>query len=198
MNDPDNRRALRRELRARRQALAPAERIAATAALAQQLERLAAFREARSIAGYWAVSGELPLAGLVAPLRARGQRYLLPVLGPDQQLLFVPWQAGSVVAPNRYGIPEPVGADLERFEPARLDLVLVPLLGFDRDGHRLGFGGGWYDRSFAFRRGVAPPPLLVGIGFAIQELPRIEPAAWDVPLDYVATERALLSMPDDA
>ncbi|MGA9423336.1 MAG: 5-formyltetrahydrofolate cyclo-ligase, partial [Rhodanobacteraceae bacterium] len=79
-------------------------------------------------------------------------------------------------------------------EAAELDVVLVPLVAFDRHGHRLGFGGGYYDRAFAFLHGRDMPgsPLLIGIAYAMQELPRIEASAWDVRLDYVATENELI------
>jgi 5-formyltetrahydrofolate cyclo-ligase len=97
------------------------------------------------------------------------------------------------IATNRLGIPEPADTDAS-LAPDALDVVLVPLLGFDRRGHRLGFGGGYYDRSFAFLRDVERPakPLLVGIGYALQEVERVPHEDWDVPLDYVATERELI------
>jgi 5-formyltetrahydrofolate cyclo-ligase len=115
------------------------------------------------------------------------------VIGKGQRLHFAPWQSGDDVQPNRYGIPEPV-EPAELFEPFQLDLVLVPLLGFDRRGHRLGHGGGYYDRSFAFLKEQVRPtePLLVGIAYAFQELPRIEAAKWDVALDFIATDRELI------
>ena len=110
-----------------------------------------------------------------------------------KQLRFAPWQAGDAVRPNRYGIPEPV-APTGLLEPFQLDLVFVPLLGFDRRGHRLGHGGGYYDRSFAFLNEQVRPtePLLVGIAYSFQELPAIDEEDWDVPLDFVATERELI------
>ncbi len=70
--------------------------------------------------------------------------------------------------------------------------MLLPLLGFDRRGGRLGMGGGYYDRAFAFRRDRPAPPRLVGIGFACQELPDLAAESWDVALDAVATEAAYL------
>lgn len=187
----DARTGLRGELRARRRAVPAAERIAAALAAARQLERLPGFARDWRLAGYWAVGGELPLLGLFGgePLR-----YHLPCLHADGVLRFAPWKPGDAVVANSHGIPEPDVAEAERLAPDALDLVLVPLLGFTRDGHRLGQGGGWYDRSFAFLRGKPRParPLLVGMAYALQEVPDFDPAPWDVPLDYVATERELI------
>jgi 5-formyltetrahydrofolate cyclo-ligase len=187
------RRELRQNLAERRRALAPAERIAAAQGLRRSLEQLPEYLTDTRVAGYWATQGELPLNLVIPPLASRGQQFLLPVIGNEQHLRFAAWQNGEAVQPNRYGIPEPVDPR-ELFEPFQLDLVLVPLLGFDRRGHRLGYGGGYYDRSFAFLNQQVRPnePLLVGIAYAFQELPQIEDAAWDVPLDFIATERELI------
>jgi 5-formyltetrahydrofolate cyclo-ligase len=186
--------ALRNTLRERRVALSASERIAAATAVATHLEEIPEFLTDENIAGYWAVSGELPLAAILGGLRARSQVYLLPVVGEDGLLRFAPWRPGIEIATNRFGIPEPVCAPGELVAAASLDVVLVPLLGFDRRGHRLGFGGGYYDRSFAFLNDEARPgrPLLVGIGYAAQEIDAIEPASWDVRLDYIATDRELV------
>ncbi|HEX7768831.1 MAG TPA: 5-formyltetrahydrofolate cyclo-ligase [Dokdonella sp.] len=187
---------LRARLRARREALSPVDRIAAAQSLPAMLERIPEYLTDRRIAGYWAVGGELPLLALMPGLRERGQAWHLPVLGDDRTLRFAPWQPGDAVEPNRYGIPEPRDRGAGTLWPDELDVVLVPLLGFDRRGHRLGFGGGWYDRSFAFlqsREGVGRP-LLVGVGYALQEVARVPVEAWDVRLDYVATERELIDL----
>jgi 5-formyltetrahydrofolate cyclo-ligase len=193
------RRELRQHLAAQRRALTPAQRIAAAQGLRRSLEQLPEYHTDARVAGYWACDGELPLNLVIPPLAARGQRFLLPMLGEDRQLRFAPWAAGEAVQPNRFGIPEPA-APREWFAPFQLDLVLVPLLGFDRHGHRLGYGGGWYDRSFAFLAEQARPtePLLVGIAYDFQELPAIKPEAWDVPLDFVATDRELIDCHPEA
>jgi 5-formyltetrahydrofolate cyclo-ligase len=187
------RRELRQQLAARRRALTPAQRITAAQGLRHSLEQLPEYLTDARVAGYWACDGELPLNLVIPPLAARDQRFLLPTLGEDGQLRFAPWSAGEPVQPNRYGIPEPA-TPREWFAPFQLDLVLVPLLGFDRHGHRLGYGGGWYDRSFAFLNEQARPtePLLVGIAYDFQELPAIKPERWDVPLDFIATDRELI------
>jgi 5-formyltetrahydrofolate cyclo-ligase len=187
------RRELRQQLAERRRALSPPQRIAAAQGLRRSLEQLPEYFTDARVAGYWASNGELPLNLVIPPLATRGQRFLLPVLTDERELRFAPWQAGDPVEPNRHGIPEPV-APREWFAPFQLDLVLVPLLGFDRRGHRLGYGGGYYDRSFAFLKEQVRPtePLLVGIAYDFQELDAIAAKPWDVRLDYIATDRELI------
>jgi 5-formyltetrahydrofolate cyclo-ligase len=190
---PAQRRELRQRLAEQRRALPPTERITAAQGLRRSLEQLPEYFTDQRVAGYWASHGELPLNLVIPPLAARGQQFLLPVTGPGRQLRFAPWKPGDAVEANRYGIPEPVLPG-ELFEPFQLDLVLVPLLGFDRRGNRLGHGGGYYDRGFAFLNEQVRPtePLLVGIAYAFQELPEVDEQDWDVPLDFVATERELI------
>jgi 5-formyltetrahydrofolate cyclo-ligase len=94
---------------------------------------------------------------------------------------------------NRFGIPEPTSKG-RHIRPARhLDVLLVPLVGFDSTGNRIGMGGGYYDRTLAFlnRRRQWRRPRLIGIAHECQRVAAIEPRAWDVPLQAVATERRL-------
>ncbi len=193
-SDSDYRIALRKRLRERRAAIGASERIAAAGALVAQLEAIPEFLTDTNVAGYWAVAGELPLAAVMGGLRGRGQIYHLPIIDEQRHLRFAPWWPGAAIQTNRFGIPEPADPAIAHLAPDEMDVVLVPLLGFDRLGYRLGFGGGYYDRTFAFLRKLARPakPLLVGIGYAVQEVEQIEPSEWDVKLDYVATERELL------
>jgi 5-formyltetrahydrofolate cyclo-ligase len=187
------RRELRQSLAERRRALTAPERIAAAQGLRRSLEQLPEYLTDHRVAGYWASHGELPLNLVMPPLAARGQQFLLPVIGNGKRLRFAPWQSGEDVQPNRYGIPEPV-ARRELLEPFQLDLVLVPLLGFDRRGNRLGHGGGYYDRSFAFLNKQVRPtePLLVGVAYDFQELEIVNKETWDVTLDFIATNRELI------
>jgi 5-formyltetrahydrofolate cyclo-ligase len=191
MSDP--RRTLRRELSERRRALDTRARLAAADAVFEHLKALPEFLVDEVVAGYWAVNGELPLHRVAAECARRGQHWHLPVLA-DTTLRFAPMAAGTPVLPNRYGIPEPdVAADRLR-EPAAIQLVLVPLVGFDRRGNRLGSGAGWYDKSFAFLRAGERPrePVLVGVAYAFQEVSALPAEDWDVPLDFVVTERELI------
>jgi len=195
---PD-RSAQRQSLRAQRAGLNARERMAAADALAKSLEQLPEFLVDARIAGYWAVGGEMPLHAAYASLRSREQNYFLPLLAEGGLLRFAAWQPGAPLRHNRYGIPEPDVAQAG-LAARELDLVLLPLLGFDRNGNRLGMGAGYYDRSFAFLRDAQRParPVLVGIGYHFQELAEIAPQAWDIRLDFIATDRELIacSVPD--
>jgi 5-formyltetrahydrofolate cyclo-ligase len=194
MTVEDKRKTLRAELRARRKALGASDRIAAANGVSGTLDQLADYLVDTRIAGYWAIDGELPLHIVVANLNRRGQHYCLPRITGARQLSFVEWRSGADLEANRYGIPEPVCTESDLIAPADIDIVLLPLLGFDRRGSRIGYGGGYYDASFAFLRDreEATSPLLVGIGYAAQEVEAIEVAEWDVRLDYVATENELI------
>jgi 5-formyltetrahydrofolate cyclo-ligase len=184
---------LRSELRQRRRDIPAQARIAAAEYLAGQLLALPMLPAAGDVAGYWAMDGEIALH--VFQLRLpRDLRWCLPVLTGDG-LRFAPWKPGDPLESNRFGIPEPaVGADA-LLDPAGMALVLVPLVGFDARGRRLGMGGGWYDRAFAYRNGAngsdpaRRPPWLVGTAFAAQQVDALEAEPWDVALDAVCTER---------
>jgi 5-formyltetrahydrofolate cyclo-ligase len=183
----------RERLRKLRAAIPAAQRIAAADSVAEQLLLLPALVNASTVAGYWAIAGELPLHRLMTRLNA-STRYCLPMLQADGMLRFAPWRVGDAIVANRYGIPEPANP-AQMLEPGALDVVLLPLLGYTRNGDRLGTGGGWYDRSFAFRRQTAAPPLLIGVGFACQQIDGLVAEHWDVPLDAIVTERELLLCP---
>lgn len=177
--------ALRRELRERRRRLPAAARIAAAESLAARLSALPFAPTAGHVAGYWAMDGEIALH--VWQLRlSPALRYCLPVLSDDGILRFAPWRPGDDLVANRYGIPEPAGA--ESLPAEAMALIVTPLVGFDPGGHRLGMGGGWYDRTLAFRRDRRAPPWVVGAGFSVQRHDALPTEAWDVPLDAVCTE----------
>ncbi|MBB1473673.1 5-formyltetrahydrofolate cyclo-ligase [Luteimonas sp. MC1782] len=188
---------LRRDGRGARRGVPPPARIGAASGLAEQLLAMTP-ASARVVAGYWASDGEIPLHSWQLRLPAHCT-YCLPVLHEDGRLRFAPWRVGDPVVPNRHGIPEPDVAADALLMPAQLDLVVVPLVVFDARCHRLGMGGGWYDRSFAFRHQAPAPPWLVGAAFAFQQsaadLPRED---WDVQLDAVCTERATHLRPAEA
>lgn len=181
---------LRRQLRQRRRELPAAARIAAADALAERLQALPMAPATGHVAGYWASDGEIALHRWQLNL-APALTYCLPVLAEDGTLRFAPWCPGQPLAANRFGIPEPAVPAEALLRPEDMALVVLPLVGFDAAGGRLGMGGGWYDRSFAFRRDRPAPPLLVGAAFALQQVePTLPCEPWDVPLDAICTDLA--------
>ncbi len=186
MSENDARAGLRRDLRQRRRALPAAQRIAAAEALAQRLLALPFLPASGHVAGYWAMDGEIGLHAFQLRLPA-GLVYCLPVLH-GEELRFAPWRAGDGLVTNRFGIPEPDVAPSSALAPEQMALVVMPLVGFDDQGHRLGMGGGWYDRSFAWRIAAPAPPWLVGVGFEVQRTSALDVQDWDVRPDAICTE----------
>lgn len=187
------RRALRATMRARRQSLSPAQRMSAAESVARHF--LAAPDLGPGyVAGYWAQGGELPLHVLQLRLR-NDQVWCLPCLEDDGRLSFAPWRPGDALVSNRFGIPEPALDPASRLAPQDMAVVLLPLVAFSAAGVRLGMGGGFYDRSFAFRRETTAPPRLLGVGYEIQRDDRLQAEPWDVPMDAVLTETGLHPCP---
>ncbi len=183
---------LRRHMRGLRAGLPASERRAAALAAANLLTALPLYRAARRIAVYVAVDSELDPEPLVLQARAAGKEVYLPVLPPSNNLplTFLPYAADTALRPNRYRIPEPAPTADAPLAPVELDLVLAPLVAFDARGERLGMGGGFYDRSFAFlKEARVPRPVLVGYAYECQRVAALEKAEWDVPLAGVATEQ---------
>jgi len=150
------------------------------------------FRTSRRIAFYLANDGEMdPLPLLLRACSMRKHCYL-PILDPlaANRLWFVPYRAGDALKPNRFGIPEPVHAPRMRVRAHTLDLILAPLVAFDRRGNRLGMGGGYYDRSLEFlrRRRHWRRPRLYGLAYEFQRVARLRSAAWDIGLDGCFSE----------
>ena len=189
MSSQTDRHALRRELRERRRALPAPTRIAAAESLADRLLAFPFVPASGHVAGYWAMDGEIGLHAfqlrLPTPLV-----YCLPVLHGDGSLRFAPWKPGDALVTNRYGIPEPDVEPDGALKAEDMASIVLPLVGFDADCHRLGMGGGWYDRSLAFRHAKGPAPWLVGAAFDAQRIDAIAVEAWDVRLDAVCTEAA--------
>lgn len=157
--------------------------------MARRLESMPAVAEARRVAAYRAVRGEVPLDGLLDGER-RGVFTLPRAVGLD--LEFVAWREGQLFAPGSFGIPEP--ADGEVVALADHDAVLVPLTAFDGRCNRLGQGGGFYDRALAsLRTGpAAARPAAIGVAHWFQQVDELPLDPWDVPLDAIATDRAII------
>lgn len=187
-----SRRALRKQMRTRRRAIDKSTRARMAESLARNLGNCLRVRRARRIACYLSNDGEMDLGPAMTLLRSSGARLLLPALhGAD--LWFLPYDGGTRLAPNHFGILEPDVAPSRRCRPRDLDLVLMPLVAFDTTGNRLGMGGGFYDRTFSYlgSRETWKKPLLLGIAYEFQRLDTLTPRGWDVPLQGVATEKCV-------
>jgi 5-formyltetrahydrofolate cyclo-ligase len=140
------------------------------------------------VAGYWPLAGELDPRPGMERLRARGHLLALPRLdGSEQPLLFLAWDADVVLVRGAFKLLEP-----HPVRPARVpDVVLAPLLAFDRRGGRLGYGKGFYDRTLRQLATQGRRPLVIGLAFADQEVEEVPTGPDDVPLDGAITERAL-------
>lgn len=191
MDKPDQRRRLRQQ----RRRLSDAQRSACAHALAAELAGHRLFLNSRKIAAYLPVDGEVETSPLIRLAWDMGKEVYLPVLAPAQanRLWFSRFDPDTTLVGNRFGIPEPERAHRQRIAVTALDLVLAPLVGFDTQGHRLGMGGGFYDRTFAFLRHRRhwKKPRLVGLAYEFQRLEALPGEPWDVPLSGVATEAAL-------
>ena len=179
------RKAERARLIAERQAMAVAERRRRDATLAERLDAEIGDPEGRVIALYWPFRGEPDLRGWAARCRARGARTALPVvMQKARPLVFRAWDGDSALTRGVWNIPVPPEA-----APAlRPDIVLAPVVGLDDNLYRLGYGGGFFDRTLARMAHDGPRPLVIGVGYDSQRIPTIFPLPHDVAMD-----RALLS-----
>ena len=177
-------------MRARRRALTTEEHELRSAQLCRRILSAPDFLRARRFAAYLSNDGEPDLDLVFERAERMGKQAYLPSL-KDRGLWFLPVASDTTMVRNRYGIAEPSCHPGERVKPFALDLVLVPLVAFDARGVRLGMGGGYYDRSFAYLnlRARWRRPRLIGVGFDFQRAESISPQPWDVRLDGVITER---------
>jgi 5-formyltetrahydrofolate cyclo-ligase len=182
---------LRRSLQRQRAALSPAVQAQLSSQATRHLKAQASFRKARHIALYLPVRGEADPRHLRHKALPR-QQFYLPVLSPfrDSRLWFVRWDANTRFRLNRFGIPEPHPCYRHSRSARWLDLVVMPLVAFDTQGTRMGMGGGFYDRTFAFKRtqGRQQRPYLCGFAYAIQKTDHLQRQRWDIPLDGVTSD----------
>jgi 5-formyltetrahydrofolate cyclo-ligase len=157
--------------------------------LAANLIDFPLLRRSKRIACFFPQDGEIDLTYFLLRLFSMRKRAYLPVLH-GKRLWFLPFQEDTPLVRNKYGIPEPRLPPRLRCAPQGIELVLAPLVAFDPAGHRLGMGGGYYDRTFAYllSRRTFNNPLLIGIAYGFQEVATLSANPWDVPLNGVVTE----------
>lgn len=183
----DEKAKLRKRCLARRRALHAAHPGAGFEACAHFLAA-GGFPPGAAVAAYLPVKDEFDPLPLAAAAHRLGHAVCMPTIaGRAEPLLFRRWRPGSATVAGAMGIPEPP----PRAPPVVPDLLLVPMMAFDGEGYRLGYGGGFYDRTLAALRAGNPQLLAVGVCFADLEVPRLPRDAHDRRLDRVATERGL-------
>src|SRR5208282_6063668 len=185
----DKKAALRREATARRDALPAEKRTAAAEAIAARPFPLA-ITPGIIVSGFMPLKSEINPLPLMRKLAAQGARLALPVVaGRGKPLIMREWAWGEPLAAGVWGIREPKPAAAE-VDP---DILLVPLLAFDRAGHRIGYGAGYYDLTIAQLR-ARKAVTAVGFAFAIQEIPAVPATPRDARLDLVLTEREVIDL----
>lgn len=190
--DTLSRTELRKYLRRKRQSLSFEQQQQASEQLALNLLKHPDLHRARHIGIYLANDGEIDPHLYIDLARRKGIHFYLPILHPiyPGKLVFSPYFDGIQLSANRFGIPEPPFPRSRRRPAWALDAVLFPLVGFDENGGRLGMGGGFYDRTFAFSRirpGMAPK--LIGLAHDFQKVRELPIEPWDVPLHGVVTDK---------
>lgn len=187
---------LRKFLRAKRNALNSKQQAEAAIHLLRLILKLPQFLKAKRVALYLASDGEMDLTPLAHQSWAMGKEVYLPVIHnlKARELWFVRYEPDTQLIPNKYKILEPNPRTNQKLAAHLLDMVFMPLVGFDEQCHRLGMGGGFYDRCFAFKqKSPKSKPLLIGVAHECQKLEAIPQEDWDVPLDFVISDKEVYS-----
>lgn len=187
-DDPQSLKTWRRKCRvdliARRSAASSADHSRWSLAIDRYVESLLTDTAGKVVGFCWPYQAEYDARALVLNCIEHGARGALPVVvAPRTPLIFREWDLDTEMAPGVYDIPVPISTP--QVVP---DIILVPLVGFDAKGYRLGYGGGYFDRTLA---AMASRPATIGIGFELSRLPTIHPQWHDIPLDYIVTEKDL-------
>jgi 5-formyltetrahydrofolate cyclo-ligase len=179
------RKAKRQELLAHRMARDPADRQRLSEPVIESLRSIINITRFPVLGVYWPIRGEIDLRELARRHVEDGGSVGLPVVVQDAAPVeFWRWRPGMALKRGHWNIPVPPQRDI-----VTPDVLVVPLVGFDSGRYRLGYGGGFYDRTLA---AAAPRPYTIGIAFADAELPTIYPQPHDIPMDQILTERSLL------
>jgi 5-formyltetrahydrofolate cyclo-ligase len=188
---------LRRLMRARRAAQSPDEQVRAAVRLATHVSRTRYYHASRKIACYLPINGEIDPRVLMEHIWKSGKMCYLPLVPhhAHKPLWFAPVDPDTRLVENRFGIPEPLVGVRELVCARRLDLILLPLVGFDQKGNRLGMGSGFYDRTLAFLRHREhwKKPHTVGLAHDFQRVDDFDVDPWDIPLTAVVTDQDIYS-----
>jgi len=184
---------LRRELRVRRCKLTTHQRTTFDEAIRQVVLQLVKSQHAGSVACYSPFNGEPDITPLCRQLMSDGHELALPVISEndDHAMTFHSWRADTRLSKNKYGILEPQGS--ASMPLSSFDMLLMPLVAYDRLGNRLGMGSGYYDRHLESLRD-SHTPLRVGVAYSLQETEAIDKNNWDIPLHGVVNEHGWFTL----
>lgn len=185
---------LRKSLRQQRNSLDENTQTLHAMSLANQLQHSPLYKRSKRIAAYLPADGEIDPGHLIRHAWRSNKKVYLPVLAPfTSKLYFAPFSANCKMKLNRFKIAEPSVHPKHWLKAQQLDLILMPLVGFDLKGNRLGMGGGFYDRSLNFTRlrKSSYSPFLIGLAHELQCVELLSHQAHDVPMNMVATENKL-------
>ncbi len=185
---------LRHMLRARRRCIVGEERAQLSERAAQSAITFIEEKDAiRSVGVFFSLTEEVDTSFLINYLLKKGYFVYLPVVvDKNLPLHWHRFTTETKLINNKLGIPEPISGRIEDVLCGVPDLTVVPLVGFDCLGNRLGMGGGFYDRTF-YNKIAYQPPWLLGLAYACQEVSKLDRRIWDVPMDAIATEKNYLS-----
>ena len=160
--------------------------------LQKRLKQDPYFKKSQHIAIYLPVQGEIGTMPVIQEALDQGKHVYLPILMPflHNRLWFAPFTLQTPMRINKFGIPEPVYSGRYLINAQHLDLVITPLLAFDKKCNRMGMGGGYYDRTFSFLRYRKhwKKPRMIGVGYEFQKQKQIMTESWDVSMDKIITE----------
>ena len=154
--------------------------------IAEQLDATIGDVSGRIVSAYWPLRGEPDLREWLERVASRGGRYALPVVVEKQApLVFRTWRRGEKLERGVWNIPVPAAG--EKVSP---DVVIAPVVGYDRNAYRLGYGGGYFDRTLS---AIPRRPMNIGVGYSQAAIPTIYPQPHDIPMDKIVTDRDILS-----
>jgi len=191
---------LRKSLRQKRQNLDTLAQQTAAENLLTQLLTVEPFLRSEKVAMYLANDGEIAPSEVQLWMYNNGKIPFLPMVRQSSgrnSLLFAEAKKNAIYSENHFGISEPVVDDEELMSPDALDMVLLPLVGFDQNGNRIGMGGGFYDTTFEHLKDSGDSqrkPMLIGLAHECQKVAQITAESWDIPLNIVVTDQQVYQL----